>query len=79
MNITKKDLSFITITEILLIIKTNLGVYRFMPIWHQSPKLTPRYFLETPRLFGYPWIHCLLLFNTNYRCILLTFTHLKNS
>ena len=25
-----------------------------MPIWHQSPKLTPRYFLETPRLFGYP-------------------------
>ena len=54
MNITKKDLSFITITEILLIIKTNLGVYRFMPIWHQSPKLTPRYFLETPRLFGYP-------------------------
>lgn len=56
MNITKKDLSFITITEILLIIKTNLGVYRFMPIWHQSPKLTPRYFLETPRLFGYPAI-----------------------
>lgn len=57
MNITKKDLSFITITEILLIIKTNLGVYRFMPIWHQSPKLTPRYFLETPRLFGYPLSH----------------------
>lgn len=56
MNITKKDLSFITITEILLIIKTNLGVYRFMPIWHQSPKLTPRYFLETPRLFGYPFL-----------------------
>lgn len=27
-----------------------------MPIWHQSPKLTPRYFLETPRLFGYPII-----------------------
>lgn len=27
-----------------------------MPIWHQSPKLTPRYFLETPRLFGYPVI-----------------------
>ena len=27
-----------------------------MPIWHQSPKLTPRYFLETPRLFGYPLI-----------------------
>ena len=27
-----------------------------MPIWHQSPKLTPRYFLETPRLFGYPAI-----------------------
>ena len=27
-----------------------------MPIWHQSPKLTPRYFLETPRLFGYPTI-----------------------
>ena len=27
-----------------------------MPIWHQSPKLTPRYFLETPRLFGYPFI-----------------------
>lgn len=26
-----------------------------MPIWHQSPKLTPRYFLETPRLFGYPF------------------------
>ena len=25
-----------------------------MPRWHQSPKLTPRYFLETPRLFGYP-------------------------
>ena len=25
-----------------------------MPIWHQSPKLTPRYFLETSRLFGYP-------------------------
>lgn len=25
-----------------------------MPTWHQSPKLTPRYFLETPRLFGYP-------------------------
>ena len=25
-----------------------------MPLWHQSPKLTPRYFLETPRLFGYP-------------------------
>lgn len=60
MNITKKDLNFITITEILLIIKTNLGVYRFMPIWHQSPKLTPRYFLETPRLFGYP---CCLINN----------------
>lgn len=30
-----------------------------MPIWHQSPKLTPRYFLETPRLFGYPiYISC---------------------
>ena len=28
-----------------------------MPIWHQSPKLTPRYFLETPRLFGYPYIY----------------------
>lgn len=28
-----------------------------MPIWHQSPKLTPRYFLETPRLFGYPNFH----------------------
>ena len=28
-----------------------------MPIWHQSPKLTPRYFLETPRLFGYPNHH----------------------
>ena len=28
-----------------------------MPIWHQSPKLTPRYFLETPRLFGYPPIN----------------------
>ena len=28
-----------------------------MPIWHQSPKLTPRYFLETPRLFGYPYCH----------------------
>lgn len=27
-----------------------------MPIWHQSPKLTPRYFLETPRLFGYPFL-----------------------
>ena len=27
-----------------------------MPIWHQSPKLTPRYFLETPRLFGYPML-----------------------
>lgn len=27
-----------------------------MPIWHQSPKLTPRYFLETPRLFGYPFV-----------------------
>ena len=25
-----------------------------MLIWHQTPKLTPRYFLETPRLFGYP-------------------------
>ena len=25
-----------------------------MPRWHQSPKLTPRYFLETSRLFGYP-------------------------
>ena len=62
MNITKKDLNFITITEILLIIKTNLGVYRFMPIWHQSPKLTPRYFLETPRLFGYP-------FSWSFQCI----------
>lgn len=29
-----------------------------MPIWHQSPKLTPRYFLETPRLFGYPSCSC---------------------
>ncbi|MCQ4804510.1 hypothetical protein, partial [Holdemanella sp. MSK.7.32] len=39
-----------------LTLKTNLGVYRFIPIWHQSPKLTPRYFLETPRLFGYPGV-----------------------
>ena len=65
MNITKKDLSFITITEILLIIKTNLGVYRFMPIWHQSPKLTPRYFLETPRLFGYPTYSSSTRFNNS--------------
>lgn len=33
-----------------------------MPIWHQSPKLTPRYFLETPRLFGYP-------FSWSFQCI----------
>lgn len=32
-----------------------------MPIWHQSPKLTPRYFLETPRLFGYSTFHFTLL------------------
>lgn len=36
-----------------------------MPIWHQSPKLTPRYFLETPRLFGYPnYIPCERMFTT---------------
>ena len=35
-----------------------------MPIWHQSPKLTPRYFLETPRLFGYP-VELKFLFEKN--------------
>ena len=34
-----------------------------MPIWHQSPKLTPRYFLETPRLFGYPLFTYNILFS----------------
>lgn len=44
-----------------------------MPIWHQSPKLTPRYFLETPRLFGYPkeFVHIVLFYVSN----ILMFDH----
>ena len=38
-----------------------------MPIWHQSPKLTPRYFLETPRLFGYPMRHTHSLYEVKIR------------
>lgn len=41
-----------------------------MPIWHQSPKLTPRYFLETPRLFGYPQaIHFMLYYRFSVMCL----------
>lgn len=38
-----------------------------MPIWHQSPKLTPRYFLETPRLFGCTkeFVHIVLFYVSN--------------
>ena len=45
-----------------------------MPRWHQSPKLTPRYFLETSRLFGYPinW-----LFNINVNLKMYSFDHLR--
>ena len=58
-----------------------------MPIWHQSPKLTPRYFLETPRLFGYPnnsnelsflWLNPIYTFcNTNFQTIHYHFFLLK--
>ena len=48
-----------------------------MPIWHQSPKLTPRYFLETPRLFGYPQNPKTWDFNHFFICVLFVYNQKK--
>lgn len=50
-----------------------------MPIWHQSPKLTPRYFLETPRLFGYPNHHVYFRHSFHWFLLVLQEKTLNNS